>query len=104
MCYISAPKTTTHKKQPGTPKIDWNGFKLLGITGLVMLAFGISILWATYTAPEGVEGKAKGIGKLFSSEVRSGITQVLGVGFMLFGGFLSGTALFRGLKFLIMKK
>jgi hypothetical protein len=101
---MATPKTTTRKKQPFTPKFDWSGFKLLGITGLVMLAFGISILWITYTAPEGVEGKAKGIGKLFSSEVRSGITQALGVGFMLFGGFLSGTAIFRGLKFLIMKK
>lgn len=101
---MGTPKTTTRKKQPYTPKFDWSGFKLLGITGILMLAFGLFIFWATYTAPEGVEGKAKGIGKLFSSEVNSGFTQVLAAGFILFGGFLSGAAIFRGLKFLIMKK
>lgn len=113
----SQPKTTSEKKKKSGKtsrrkypvKFDRSGFNLMAGVGILMLAVGALIAWASLTVPEGVGPSESNrashrIVSLLPDSFVQWMATVLGFLFIAFGIFCLIKAISLVVKFLIEKK
>ena len=102
----SSPETVKVKRKPANRKyvvkFDKSGFYLAMGLGVVMLAVGALIVWATLTAPEGggtqsLSSNSRRIVSLLPDSMIHWIAIIMGVLFFLFGIL----CIFLGIKLVV---
>lgn len=90
----SSPETVKVKRKPSkrkyVVKFDKSGFYLAMGLGVVMIAIGALVVWATLTAPEGgstssLSSNSRRIVSLLPDSMIHWIALIMGVLFVLFG-------------------